>query len=64
MARHHANIYFDYYWSRSSDGAPHRYTDTECWQPGVQAAVVSTITHLLSQGTSIEATPVLAFMQE
>ena len=64
MARHYANTYFDAYWKRAPDGAPCRYTDAECWQPGVQAAVISTATQLRQKGTHVDAAPILAFMQE
>lgn len=57
-------MYFDVYWKRTLDGAPCRYTDTECWHPGVQAAVVSTMTQLRQQGTYVDAASILAFMQE
>ena len=64
MARHYANMYFDAYWRRTPDGAPCRYTDADCWHPGVLAAVISTMTQLRQQGTSVDSAPILAFMQE
>jgi len=64
VARHYANLYFDTYWKRAPDGAPCRYTDADCWHPGVQAAVVSTMAQVRAQGACIEAAPILAFMQE
>ena len=64
VARHYANTYFDAFWKRTPDGAPSRYTDADCWHPGVQAAVISTMTQLRQQGTYVDAAPILAFMQE
>ncbi len=64
VARHYANLHFDTYWKRAPDGAPCRYTDADCWHPGVQAAVVRTMAQIRAQGVCIEAAPILAFMQE
>ncbi len=59
-----ANTNFNLYWSRHSDGAPFRYSDTNCWHPGVEAAVVSTVSQAQAEGSSVSAALILTFMRE
>lgn len=64
VTRQCANQFFDHFWFRTSDGAPVRYTDSNCWHPGVQAAVASTVGQLHAHGSIVDPGPILAFMQE